>query len=304
MGRLSIKIFALITAVLILTMSVHAHALPDVGEDPPHVSPVGMNIYDLVAEDLSGRMTTENLFNKYELTLMPTWVIWSGASDTCMKLLEKQRQSLLAQRINCIGIYCEDEQHPVSYGRRYYTEQGYTMYSITNRKAPLLYKVFGRTEASIPIIYVIDSLGYVRGLISGYLSNAELTRFLLHFMPDSNIVRFIDGTDESIIYETIVKDGGYTYYPNIPLHEGFKFKYWDKPVNNITQHTIITAVYDKIGDVNFDGRVSTGDAALILKYSSGIIHFTDYTFDIADYNRSGEVNTGDAVAILKYCVGL
>ena len=295
----AVKAIAFIVLICIISGASVSRALPDYGEEPAPVSPVGLNISDLTAEDLWGEMTEGNLFSGYELTLMPLWVTWSGASDACMRSLEQQKESLLLQSINCLGLYYESEQFPVSIGRKYYNEKGYTMYSITNRKAPLLKVLFARTNAEIPIIYVVDRYGKVRGFISGYVSNAELTQFLKHFRSDCNTVTFIDGADGSVIYQTIVVDGGYTYYPNVPEHEGYKFKFWNKPVVNITADTIVIAVYDRIGDCNFDGKINTGDAALILKYAVGRAYLSDYALDIADYNRSGETNTGDAVAILQ-----
>lgn len=296
-----LRVLAAFTAAVCMMCGTLTYALPDVGEDPPHVSPVGLDISDLTAEDLWGNMTQGELFSPYELTLMVVWVTWSGASDACMNVTEQQHESLLSQNINCLGVYYESEQHPVSTGRKYYEEQGYSIYSITNRKAPVLDRLFSQTESDLPVVYVVDGHGYVKGFMSGYLTHFEITAFLKRFKSNSNIVTFIDGTDNSVIYQTVVTDGGYTYYPNVPEHNGYVFKYWNKPIVHITSDMEVIAVYDRIGDVNFDRGINTGDAALILRYCAGGISFSEYTRKIADFNNSGEVNTGDAADILKFC---
>ncbi len=58
-----------------------------------------------------------------------------------------------------------------------------------------------------------------------------------------------------------------------------------------------TVVYDVvvIGDVNRNGEVDSGDAALIQRYFFKEVKLTDLQADAADTNRSGETESGDAV---------
>ena len=52
-----------------------------------------------------------------------------------------------------------------------------------------------------------------------------------------------------------------------------------------------------LGDVNSDGKVDNEDAALILKYSSGID--ADINTSVADYNKDNTIDIRDAIAILN-----
>ena len=63
------------------------------------------------------------------------------------------------------------------------------------------------------------------------------------------------------------------------------------------------SVYD-MGDCNLDGKVNTGDAVVVLKYSAEKMQLTDEQKKLADTNHDGSVNTGDAVIILKYVSGV
>ncbi|MEG1560685.1 MAG: dockerin type I repeat-containing protein [Clostridia bacterium] len=59
-----------------------------------------------------------------------------------------------------------------------------------------------------------------------------------------------------------------------------------------------------VGDVNKDGVVNTGDAAMILCYSAGTTTFTEEQMKLGDVNHDNMVNTGDAALILMWSVGV
>ena len=59
-------------------------------------------------------------------------------------------------------------------------------------------------------------------------------------------------------------------------------------------------IYKK-GDANLDGKVTTGDATAILRYSVGLIDFNDNALVSADFNSDGQINTSDVVSILRKC---
>ncbi|MEG1559303.1 MAG: DUF2436 domain-containing protein [Clostridia bacterium] len=63
-----------------------------------------------------------------------------------------------------------------------------------------------------------------------------------------------------------------------------------------------TPIPAKVGDVNLDGEVNTGDAALILRYLSKLCELDDYQLVLADYNEDNVVNSGDASSILNFLV--
>ncbi len=58
------------------------------------------------------------------------------------------------------------------------------------------------------------------------------------------------------------------------------------------------------GDVNMDGNVNTGDAALVLRYAVSLETLTDEQLILSDFNADYRVDTGDAAAILRFAVGL
>ena len=59
-----------------------------------------------------------------------------------------------------------------------------------------------------------------------------------------------------------------------------------------------------LGDVNGDEIVNIADAALILRYSIGLLSFDDTQLLAADVNGDGNVNTVDAALILRNALGL
>ena len=59
-----------------------------------------------------------------------------------------------------------------------------------------------------------------------------------------------------------------------------------------------------IGDLNGDGKISTVDAVVVLKYAAQMILFDETQMKAADVNRDGKVNTADATYILKYAAGM
>ena len=54
------------------------------------------------------------------------------------------------------------------------------------------------------------------------------------------------------------------------------------------------------GDLNGDGKVSTTDAVMILRYVAGLAALTTYQLDAADVIPNGTVDIGDAVRILRF----
>ena len=57
-----------------------------------------------------------------------------------------------------------------------------------------------------------------------------------------------------------------------------------------------------LGDVNCDGKVTAGDARMILRYVAGLVDQIDDT--LADFNGDGKVTVSDARAILKAVAGI
>lgn len=55
-----------------------------------------------------------------------------------------------------------------------------------------------------------------------------------------------------------------------------------------------------IGDVNYDGSITSMDAMLVLQYVNGITDFNKTQQILADYNNDGIIDSNDANAILTY----
>ena len=60
----------------------------------------------------------------------------------------------------------------------------------------------------------------------------------------------------------------------------------------------------KLGDVNLDDLVNTGDAVLVLRHVAELITLNGQAALNADVNQDGNINTGDAVKILRHVAGL
>ncbi len=57
------------------------------------------------------------------------------------------------------------------------------------------------------------------------------------------------------------------------------------------------------GDVNYDGKIRTGDATQIYRLLAGERTFTDDEFSAADITGDGKIRTGDATQIYKWLAG-
>ncbi|MBR6593790.1 MAG: dockerin type I repeat-containing protein [Clostridia bacterium] len=68
--------------------------------------------------------------------------------------------------------------------------------------------------------------------------------------------------------------------------------------------TCIINVYNNSGDVTGDGKVTSLDAAMILRYDAGLEAFDDLAIAAADYNGDGKVTSLDAALVLRYDAGL
>lgn len=60
----------------------------------------------------------------------------------------------------------------------------------------------------------------------------------------------------------------------------------------------------KIGDVNGDGKINSGDALAVLQYATGIVKLSSDALTIADVSADKKVNSADALMILQYATGI
>ena len=54
-----------------------------------------------------------------------------------------------------------------------------------------------------------------------------------------------------------------------------------------------------MGDANSDGKITSNDARLILRFSAKLEKFTEKQKEICDINKDGSVNASDARIALK-----
>ena len=59
-----------------------------------------------------------------------------------------------------------------------------------------------------------------------------------------------------------------------------------------------------MGDVDFDGSVTSSDARLILRCAVGLENFGQAQLQLGDLDRSGDITSADARLALRTAVGL
>ena len=116
---------------------------------------------------------------------------------------------------------------------------------------------------------------------------------------------------------------GHTYYLYAVPKEGAEFLGWYDANGNLLSKDAAYRIYSGtstlkyyahftevpdepdllLGDVNFDGVVDVTDALLVLRYTMGLISFTDEQLAVGDMNGDGVVDSTDAVLIMRYTVG-
>ena len=133
--------------------------------------------------------------------------------------------------------------------------------------------------------------------ISGYVSKEYVKQIEYAEIEDNNI-RIIPYVTADMLAEyldvddyTIKKDK--TTITNNLLGTNYKFVSGDK------EYTII-----KMGDVNGDGQVNTGDAFLIQRHAMKLKSLTDNFLAAANVNYDKNTNTGDAFLVQKYALKL
>ncbi|MCQ2479830.1 MAG: dockerin type I repeat-containing protein [Clostridia bacterium] len=63
-------------------------------------------------------------------------------------------------------------------------------------------------------------------------------------------------------------------------------------------------IVDASGDVDYNEKINSTDALMVLRHSAGIELLTGYSLERADVTHDGAVNSSDALKILQYQVGL
>lgn len=114
-----------------------------------------------------------------------------------------------------------------------------------------------------------------------------------------------DGSiSDYVIAYKFVKHGEDVEEPEPLDIAGYTFVGWDKPLTNITEPTVITALYESngycVGDVNLDGKIDIRDVTAIQRHVSEFVFLTGDALLAADTNGDGVVNISDATHLQRY----
>ncbi len=128
------------------------------------------------------------------------------------------------------------------------------------------------------------------------------------YEPKKYIVMFRDW-DGTVISEQQIAYGNSAEAPDDPVREGFVFTGWSMDFRNITEACIIYATYGPIpnsGDIDADGRVTSTDAILVIRYALGSLsqQLTSEQIVVADVNNDGVLNSTDALLIMRKALGM
>ena len=141
------------------------------------------------------------------------------------------------------------------------------------------------------------------------------TRYADRGMIDMNglvvKVTYSDGTSENIAYKETVS--GTSVTQNIYASASTDYKLGENTIEVYFKSN--TAVYDSYkinivktaslkGDVNFDGKVNSTDALLVLQHVVGSKLIGYQNIHIADMSGDGQINSFDALQILRKSVAL
>ena len=125
--------------------------------------------------------------------------------------------------------------------------------------------------------------------------------FLVVFDPNGGS---INGDTAYIMEENIIY-GASIAPPTDPIRLGYVFGSWDKDLNAITENTIVTAEWLRLGAVSTDGMgdLSSTDVVFLARHLADHAGFGVILPSIADINGDGAVNAADVTALMRWLVG-
>ncbi|MBQ3196151.1 MAG: hypothetical protein IJB65_06770 [Clostridia bacterium] len=145
---------------------------------------------------------------------------------------------------------------------------------------------FNGTHLAVSDLFDVDYVGCTlhdsHGSYSLNISAANLDKFVGLLHKENGVWKFVDNA-------TVSEDKASLSFS----------------VSNLSPFAIIVNTADGeedllYGDINFDGRVDSLDAAQALKHDAEIIIITGKAFIVGDVTGGGVVNSLDAAQILKY----
>ncbi len=124
-------------------------------------------------------------------------------------------------------------------------------------------------------------------------------------------VTFVDGLAGEVIAVQRVESGMAATAPEVPYHDGYEFRGWDKDFSVVTSDMTVTAIYEKIdvenivrGDADENGEVESADATKVLRYVAKLETLEGTAFKNADADENGDVDSADATSILRFVAKL
>lgn len=128
--------------------------------------------------DMDGNAVTNDIFSKYDATIVNFWNNGCGTCIEEMPELEEMFQNFKEQNINLIGVGAdsgESEEH-LSTAKEILSEKGVTYLNISPSPENNFYKDFISELAGYPTTYIVDSEGNIIGApIIGNVKNQEDT---------------------------------------------------------------------------------------------------------------------------------
>ena len=143
------------------------------------------------------------------------------------------------------------------------------------------------------------------------VESEKSAEYVIHTEKETYSVLFLfpdyDAKGEIVSYSEaykFVKHGEDVEEPEIPEISGYAFVSWDKPLTNITEPVVITALYEatgyRVGDVNLDKQVNIRDVTAIQRHISELEILTGDALIAADTNGDGVVDINDATHLQRY----
>ena len=243
------KLFALLTAVLMLAMCVPAAAL-----GTRDVNPIGQNISNVHAAYITagGNPSTTDFLTAEDFAAHTITIInvWSNGCGPCINEMPyfQQVEEELGHDGEVLIVGCCSLWIGGSYSAEwtFLQQHGYTYMNVI--QDDVLYGLYSQNNY-VPQTFFIDSEGTVVDFIGGGTSYNvlvnKITQHVGHYFPDVFYdVSFVNGLTGEVFETQNVHAGDTPVYPEPPEMEGYSFQGWDPatpPV--ISGPTTITANY-------------------------------------------------------------
>lgn len=153
------------------------------------------------------------------------------------------------------------------------------------------------------------------GLITMKHQGGKFSRYEDRGLLDMNglvvKVTYSDGKTKNVAYKEVVNSANYVEQNLYFSPQGGDFKLGENVIEvyflsspDVYTTYKINIVDVLLGDVDFNGKVNSTDALIVLQSSVKLVTLTEKQISVADMNSDNKVNSVDALKILKKSVGL